>query len=414
MADPLSAERPYLLGELAPVRARYKCSPADFLVEEVTLEEATGEGEHVLAQIEKRSLTTPQAIERMARMLGVDPRRVGYAGLKDARAITRQWLSFPGVGPEAVLACEVRGVRVLQASAHRRALRIGRLEGNRFRIKLREVHPERVDDLRAGLVELERRGVPNAFGPQRFGRRGDTWRVGEAWLRQDHQEVVDLICGRPSERDTGPVLKARQLYERGELEQAAKAMPRFVPEARRLLRSLVKSGGDCERAVEALERRERRFYISAWQARLFNRVLYARLERPELGIDVLLPGELAWKHDSGAVFRVEAPEQEARRLAAFELSPSGPLVGRNMTEPEGAALELERRVLAGDEALAQDAPTKGARRALRFRLMEAGVEQDCDEHGEYVELAFRLPSGCYATSLLEELCKDGLLEGRHR
>jgi len=409
--DPL---RPYLLRDLAPLRAVYKRSPEDFEVEELGMEPASGEGEHVLARIEKRSLTTPQAIERLARLLGLDPRRVGYAGLKDSRAVTTQWLSFHGVTPEAVRALDSRGVRVLEADRHRCALRIGRLSGNRFRLRLREVDPERLDDLRAGLDTLGRRGVPNAFGPQRFGRRGDTWRVGEAYLREDWDELVDLICGRPTERDTGPVLRARQLYEGGELEAAAKAMPRFVPEARRLLRALVRHRGDKARAAECLERRERRFYISAWQARLFNRVLQARLASDGPGIDALMEGDLAWKHDSGAVFHVEQPQEERARLSAFEISPSGPLCGTRMTEPLGEAARFEEQVLDGDQALAEGAPTKGARRAMRFPIREVELEERADEEGEHVELCFRLPSGCYATSVLEELCKDALVEGLER
>lgn len=345
----MDTDLPFLTADVAPIPARIKERPEDFVVEELPAYAPSGEGEHVLLLVEKRELTTHQLLERLARALGVPRGRLGHAGLKDANAITRQQISVQGVDPAAALSVELEGVRVLSAERNRAKLRVGHLKGNRFRLRLRGVGREREDDVRAVLEVLARRGLPNGFGPQRFGRRGDTWKLGR-----------DLLAGR------------------------ARA-------ARR------------KRGLSLL-----RFYVSAWQAKLFNDVLTARLPR----LDTLLEGDLAWLHDRGAVFRVEDAAREAPRATALEISPSGPLFGAEMIEPGGEPLAIERAVLAAHGLAGPDlgGPRflrwNGARRPLRVPV--AGLEHhlDADTHGPFLELTFTLTAGAYATSLVRELTKD--------
>ncbi len=131
----------------------------------------------------------------------------------------------------------------------------------------------------------------------------------------------------------------------------------------------------------------------------------------------LLAGDLAWKHDTEALFLVEDPAAEQPRADAFEISPTGPLVGKRMKEPEGDVVALETRVLeaAGLRPSALESramrPLTGRRRPLRFALSEVGVESGVDDRGEYLELRFALPPGCYATAVLRELGKGGITEG---
>lgn len=148
------------------------------------------------------------------------------------------------------------------------------------------------------------------------------------------------------------------------------------------------------------DRRERRFLVSAWQAEVFNAVLDAR----PLPLDELEVGDLAMRHDSGAVFAVEDPGELRERLARFEISPSGPIFGPRMTWPGGAVGERERALMR-EQGLDPDAlrlegvRARGARRALRVRPEELRVEAE----GERVRLEFVLPAGSYATVLVGEL-----------
>jgi tRNA pseudouridine13 synthase len=344
----VALDLPYLTTDVPALEGRLKACPEDFRVEELPAYAPAGEGEHVLFEVEKRDLSTQTALERIARALGRPRAELGYAGLKDARALTRQWLSVHGVAPQAVLALELEGVRVLSAARHGNKLRVGHLRGNRFRLRLRDVGPERADDVAAVLARLAARGLPNAFGPQRFGKGGESWRLGR-----------ELVSGGA----------------RRERKRRGKALLRF--------------------------------YVSAWQAWLFNRVLAARWE----SFDRLLDGDLAWLHDRGAVFAVEDAAREAARAQRLEISPTGPLCGEDDFAPGGAALAIERAALA-----AQGVPDgrlggppflrwKGARRPLRVPLADVAHAFDADEQGRFLELAFELPPGSYATALVRELLK---------
>ncbi|GAP66384.1 tRNA pseudouridine synthase, TruD family [Mizugakiibacter sediminis] len=157
-----------------PLTARLRAAPEDFVVEEILGYAADGEGEHALLIVEKRGANTEWVARELARFAGVPPVAVGYAGLKDRHAVTRQafsvqlgrradpdWSAFPHAE-----------VRVLAAARHRRKLKRGALAGNRFVLALREVSGDREAAERT-LVALSARGAPNYFGEQRFGRGGD-------------------------------------------------------------------------------------------------------------------------------------------------------------------------------------------------------------------------------------------------
>ena len=155
--------------------------PEDFQVDEVPLYAPTGEGSHTFVRIEKRNRTTPEVAQDLARAAGVKARDVGYAGLKDKLAVTTQWFSVPGLAPEAALALELSDARVLEAEAHPHKLRTGQLRANRFRILARDAERQG-DAAEARVQELVARGMPNRFGPQRFGRRGDNADLGRRLL----------------------------------------------------------------------------------------------------------------------------------------------------------------------------------------------------------------------------------------
>jgi tRNA pseudouridine13 synthase len=146
-----------------------RAAPEDFVVEEEPLYAAAGEGAHTFVQVEKRLRTTEEVARLLARAAGVRPSEVGYAGRKDRIAVARQWLSVPGLDPEAALRVEAPGVRVLAAQRHPHKLRTGQLRGNRFHLMVREIEPEALARAPERARALERVGFANRFGPQRFG-----------------------------------------------------------------------------------------------------------------------------------------------------------------------------------------------------------------------------------------------------
>jgi len=396
---------PRLLSDFEPLPGLIKADYADFVVEEIPLYPADGTGTHTYFLLEKTGISTSQAVHDLARALNVRRHEIGFAGQKDSRAVTRQWMSIEHTPPERLTALAIPRLRILETTRHGNKLRLGHLKGNAFTIRVRQTEPQRLAQLQDALARLVRVGVPNYFGTQRFGYRGDTWAVGRAIVRRDLQGALDLILGRPTEHDVDATRRARELYDRGEYLQAARAWPALFHTERRALKALAQAGGKHRRGFAAIDRTMRTFYVSAYQSHLFNQVVAARLPT---GLGQLWPGDLAWLHASGAVFRVEDVALEQPRADAGDISPTGPLFGYRMTEPCGRPGELEAALLAG-EGLSRDAfhagPLRisGGRRPLRFRPEGAQVSLGADERGPYLELRFVLPRGCYATALLREL-----------
>jgi tRNA pseudouridine13 synthase len=394
----------YLTADLPGTGGVIKETPEDFLVEEIPLYPPCGKGEHTYTHIEKRGLTTLEAIRRFSRSLGIPDREIGYAGMKDARGITRQTLSIPRVEPDRLLALSLAGIRVLSVSRHRNKLKPGHLAGNRFSIRVRGVEADAAQRAAAVLEVLTTRGVPNYFGLQRYGGLGNSHRIGRALLRGDFKGAVDEIMGDPEAIRDERWRSAVESYRRGDLAASLDIFPGHCRTEREILQRLLKRPEAYQRALDSVSPRLRKLYLSAYQSSLFDRVLERRID----GIDTLETGDLAFRHDNGACFLVEDRTAEADRVRDFRISPSGPMFGCKMKLPEGLPREIEEAVLLeeGVEPASFGLPgglgMEGERRPLRIPLRELSAEMDDDG----LLLHFSLPRGAYATSVLREIVKS--------
>src|SRR5712692_2840601 len=181
--DPL-APPPLLTGDLPGIGGRIKQLPDDFEVEEIPAYEPCGSGEYLYLWVEKRGMGADFFVRQVARRLGISPREVGTAGLKDRQAVTRQMVSVPDVGSERLAPLEGEGIRLLRVSRHGNKLKPGHLHGNRFRILIRDVAAAVGERLQPLLARLQARGFANYYGPQRFGREGETVQLGLSLLRR--------------------------------------------------------------------------------------------------------------------------------------------------------------------------------------------------------------------------------------
>jgi tRNA pseudouridine13 synthase len=407
----IQPDLPFLTAAVPGIGGLIKTFPADFFVEEIPQYERSGTGTHVYVLIQKKNLTTQDVIELIANELGVRNMDIGYAGRKDARAITRQWLSIEHIDPAALAKIESKNLKVLDVTRHTNKLKVGHLAGNRFAIRLRQVNGPAAQALAAAekiLDILTVKGVPNYFGPQRFGYRGDSHLVGQAAVKNDTKGFFDSLLGRPDLNPQDEFVHARQLYEQGEYEAALYEWHSAFGDHRKALKSLIRNRGNTHKAFRQFNRNLIRLLISAWQSDIFNRVLARRMP----GIDRLLDGDMAYKHDNGACFTVEDAAGEQPRCDAFTISPTGPLPGTRMKRLGGLAGEIENAVL--DEVHLTEDDLKrlkktggvGGRRPLRFRPENTRTAAGTDAHGDYLELHFDLPSGCYATVLLREITKQ--------
>ena len=354
-------------------------SPDRFVVEEIPAYTPSGEGAHTFLWLEKRGLTTFDAIAEVAKALGVPARDVGYAGMKDKHATTRQWLSVPGVDPERAAGLSIHawgagelgsprtiaggsgpsegpdsiaGASVLTAARHPNKLRVGHLRGNRFEVVLTgTATDDEVAALRARFEAVAATGVPNRYGEQRFGAGSDNAARGLALLRGERQE-----------RD----------------------------------------------------KRKRRLLLSAVQSAVFNRALELRATRGPL--TAVLLGDVLKKTDTGGLFVSTAPEVDQRRVDAGEVIPTAPLPGGRETEPPpdtpARALEDEAIAAVGatrDEFARYGRELPGARRPVLLALADCAFsEENVDPENRAVRLRFTLPAGGYATvvvaALTQELC----------
>jgi tRNA pseudouridine13 synthase len=181
----LFAPTPLLTADLPGIGGRTKAVPEDFEVEEVPAYEPCGQGNFLYLWVEKRDMGAEYFVRQVARRLGLAPGEVGTAGLKDRRAVTRQMVSVPARAEPNLPRLDGDGVRVLRVSRHGNKLRPGHLHGNRFRILVRDARPDAAELLGPLLDRLRHDGLPNFYGPQRFGRDGETLRLGLALLRQE-------------------------------------------------------------------------------------------------------------------------------------------------------------------------------------------------------------------------------------
>ena len=184
---------PLLTADLPGIGGAIKSIPEDFEVEEIPAYEPSGEGEFLYLWLEKRDMGAEYFTRQIAKRLDIPVGEIGTAGLKDRRAVTRQMVSVPSVAEPKLPQLEGDGIKLLRVGRHSNKLRSGHLHGNRFRILIRLSPPlplgegpgVRASDPSQILDRIREHGLPNYYGPQRFGRDGETLHLGLALLRNE-------------------------------------------------------------------------------------------------------------------------------------------------------------------------------------------------------------------------------------
>ena len=409
----------YLTANLPGIGGQIKQRPDDFIVTEEPLYEPCGEGEHLYLFVEKSGLTTLDVVAKLARKFGVTNKQISYAGLKDKHAISRQMFSIHLPGSQSqdaqrVALLEGQPYTILWADRHNNKLRRGHLAGNRFDIRIRDVEPTAVIRAKHVLDQLVQSGVPNYFGPQRFGYRGDNQIVGRALIKRDFEAALKQLLGDAEHCEHGSTLAARQAFDAGDYVTALEHWPRTLRYERQALGALAK-GRSISKAIYSIAETQRLFYGSAAQSHLFNLVLSQRVANGTFA--KLLPGDLAMKHENQSVFPIDRQQAEIEnapdgRVAQNLVSPSGPMWGSDLLLAQESVGEMELGALADFDiphALIETCPlTRGSRRAMRVIIQSTDIAGGVDEHGSYVRLQFALRKGSFATVVLRELMKNDI------
>jgi tRNA pseudouridine13 synthase len=318
----------------------------DFLVDELPLYEPCGAGEHLYLFIETANISHVDLISALAQHFGVKESAIGYAGMKDKHAITRQTISIHVHRDPPSLDVPNDRIKVLWADRHTNKIKRGHLAGNRFSIRIRDVDPAAAPRVDRMLRRLERHGIPSYFGPQRFGYRHNSHILGLAMLKGDWEGLLRELLGATGSPFPEHQRERRELFDQGEYDRALTLWSRSDRSERAALGALCRRW-NTRSAVLAVGKTTWIFWISAFQSAVFNRVLDQRIETGRL--DQLIEGDLAWKHDVRRVFPVTAEELASGdltpRLESLEISPSGPLWGMNMIRASGEIDRIELQAL---------------------------------------------------------------------
>ena len=299
-------------------------------------------------------------IGQIARYLGIKNKEIGYAGLKDKHAMTKQYISLHKKYEDAISGFVHESIKIISKTYHSNKIRIGHLKGNRFYIKLKKVNPTSAKKIDEALRNISDVGMPNFFGYQRFGNDGDNHILGEK-----------LAKGEARERN---------------------------PRVKKLL-------------------------VNAYQSHLFNLWLSRRLEINSLvrsfnadEIEALLnmpnneieklkkqthpfkliSGDIMEHYPYGKLFEFEGSEYDFERFNTRDISITGLLCGKKVKSASSIARDIEKD-------FDDDIDADGARRYAW--VYPTDIEGRFNPVEAQYELNFTLPKGSYATVLIEEIAK---------
>lgn len=353
-------DRFYSLGH-SSIDFHFRQTPRDFVVEEIPLYEFSGEGEHLVLFVRKKSLSTLELVSMIARHLGIQNKEIGYAGLKDKHAMTKQYISIHKKHEEAMDAFVHENVKIISKTYHNNKIKLGHLSGNRFFIKLKKVNPTSAQKIDEAMKNISNQGMPNFFGYQRFGNDGDNHIQGE-------------LIAKGQKRERNPKIK--------------------------------------------------RLLINAYQSHLFNLWLSRRLEINTLvenfnaseiesllnmsteeikGLKAqkhpfkLMSGDIMEHYPHGRLFDFDgSSDEDLQRFLNRDISVTGLLCGKKVKTSTDKAWVIEKEY---DEDIIVD----GARRYAW--VYPTDIEGRFKEVEAQYEMNFTLPKGSYATVLLEEIAK---------
>jgi tRNA pseudouridine13 synthase len=392
------------------IGGRLRAELEDFLVEEVlddvvfrhvSEQPKKQQGSYVLFSLTKRGLDTLHAVRIVEKVFGA---RVNYLGIKDANAVTTQYITIPAEAERDQInlpnSLTLKKLGYLPYPLNR-----SHLIGNKFNIKIRELEKkEKLPQLIESVIE---EGVPNYFGYQRFGsRRPVTHLIGRALVKRRFEEAINLLLTYTTEYEKENIQRARRALSEDYLKVDVEDLPPTLDLERQVLRSLKTHPNDYLRAIRSIPLRVRRLFVNAYQSYIFNRTLSAAIE-DGADLSTIHRSELYAEVSGVRMLHVRRAEEKVDRSKGVLLCP---LVGYNFKKEDFGRMGVYASKVLLEEGVSPrsfyidempELSVGGDVRAATILLTELCAEVS----EEALSLKTILGKGCYITTLLREVMK---------
>ncbi len=403
------------------IGGKLKKYPEDFKVEEEIDLFDESEGEYTIAKVWSRNWETNRLLKRLADELDIPRKDIAFAGTKDKRAITTQWMSFKA-DESKLNDLDINDVEIKETFTSHRSLQIGAHKRNIFEVQIRDMKVDNDEALeradRTGKKIEDEGGFPNWFGVQRFGTiRPITHIVGKKLTKGDFKGAVETYVGAPQEKENDECYEARKYFEEtGDIEGALERYPSMLTFERRILKRLKKDPEDHVSALQTLPHNLLMMFIHSYQSYLFNRMISLRLKR-DLPLNDVLLGDVILPTDKDGLpnkdTKVEVKERNLTKASSMvregKAYVSGTLYGHKSELLKGEPGDIEKTIIEEEDVKKEDfiipeissISSTGTRRSIFTPVKDFNWSL----RGNALCIKFGLNKGSYATTLLREFMK---------
>ncbi|PAF52715.1 tRNA pseudouridine(13) synthase TruD [Helicobacter sp. 13S00477-4] len=355
----------------SPIDFYFSQNPRDFMVREIPLYPFNNEGEHHILNVRKKGLNTSEMIKFLSNIFGCKASDIGYCGLKDKSATTTQYISihknYTKNLDSVMHLLEDKNIKIISATYHNNKLKIGHLKGNKFFIRLKKITPSAFNKIDSILHNIQKIGLPNYFGYQRFGKEGNNHLEGE--------KIIHKKLKLKDKKLSHFLISAYQSF---------------------LFNQWLSNRIKLSKIFETFEPYEIKQAIAQENFPLSLESIKSIKSQPHFF--KLFEGDLMCHYPHGKLFVSETFE-DSERFLNKDISPTGLLCGSKTPRCQSIAKEIEKDFDKDIQAI-------GSRRFAWIWI--ENLQYKYIQENAWLELEFFLPKGSYATTLIEELAHKNI------
>jgi len=393
------------------IGGRLRSEPEDFVVEEIGDHPDKKNGPYTICRLTKNNWDQQRAIKEIAGRLGISHQRIGFAGTKDKRAVTTQYITIYKGDPGKISSLNIPDMTLEPVGQTDQQISLGDLQENRFTITLREYSEiEPIHAIRESVTTFQD-DIPNYYGYQRFGvQRPVTHLTGLEILKGNYEEAVRTFICTPSSGESSEYTEGREYYrDTRDAKEALHKIPVRLSLERSLLHHLVSKPEDYAGAFHTFPRTLRSMFVSAVQSWLFNRTLSMRIEEgrsltePAVGDRLVYPDGRTDTVTAGTIKMALMQVRRKRCRIALFMPGSEPYKISGKDDENMAWLMEEEKISAEMFKTASSFLETRFSGAHRSATLKTDIDIQAGDAG--VTFSFILQPGQYATTVMREIMK---------